>query len=138
MADVERIRALYEENLAGRTFLVYGTEIGGRAQEECYLRFESWNLEHLIGADSSWHESKISVLGQLCYPSQRSWNMFGDYNDNMGTLLQADILVGSANGVLGFVYDEEDGLYHPCTCLKTDIRDNVYVRYHTDGIEECC
>ena len=129
MVADDDLRRKYEDTLSGHVIMVRGDELGGSNQTVVYLKFEPYHFDHLLGRNSRWHEEKRSILPTLLVP--QNWKMFGTYIDNMGDRLNADILVGTTSGCFGFrEYDNEDGLYYPCTCLMGDIRDLIYKPYH--------
>lgn len=123
MNYIEHLYDLYDENLSGRTLELAVKEIGGKRRSSYIVQFNPWNAKHLIGQDSEWHEQKVEAFSRMCYPS--TWKMVGDYMDNMGDLLEADILVGGVNQVFAF-REDGDGMLVPVSCLLLDIRDYVY------------
>ena len=72
---------------------------------------------------------KLSVLPNLM-KKNLSAKMIGDYKE-YSLVLHTEKIAGSTTACIGFVFDEESGLYVPNTVLKRDIREatkNNYAR----------
>ena len=127
MATDSDVKHKYNDNLSGRIFTLNCQEIGGSSKATFMLSFSPSNFDHLLGVGTQHYEKKRAVLPMLLEPS--TWKMCGEYNNNMGVNLEADIVVGGTTGCLGF-RENEDGMYYPCTCLQGDIRNLVYPGYY--------
>lgn len=115
----------FEVSFFDRNFLhLTGVRYKGSASRFFYSCLERKLSERdLIIPDNGTTKLKLEVLPSLLNKNL-SANMTGAFNGNRVNLY-TEKLVGGTKACVGFLIDEESGVYVPNTILKEDIRKNV-------------
>lgn len=146
LPDILRAARLYKDKLLETSILIIAQDTRAKKYEYIEACFWKSNFMHLAGCDGiepskffdNAIESRLAINSFISKPEARlkldvlpilfeltkTAKMIGDFNGQAKNLW-TEKLAGSAQACMGFVKDEESGIYVPNTALKEDARNMI-------------